>query len=236
MSKDFVYEGNELELFSDAVNWKSYFSNKIMPFISGHVLEVGAGIGNNTKILETKNVISWTCLEPDKEMTTQIENLNMEFTYPLSILNGTIASISNSEISKKFDTILYIDVLEHIKEDDEELEAAQKLLTTKGRIIVLSPAHNFLFSPFDRSIGHYRRYNKRILNNICPKKMKGSMFYLDSVGLIASSVNRYLLKQSMPTKSQIKFWDTLMITLSKIIDPLTFYKLGKTIVSIYRTK
>ena len=104
------YIGNELELFKNAHNWKSYFSGKLRDDIYGDVLEVGSGICANTKYLNNSNVTSWTCLEPDENLINSIEENNTNNIF----VNGTIDSIKDD---KKFDTIVYIDVLEHIEED-----------------------------------------------------------------------------------------------------------------------
>ena len=58
---------------------------------------------------------------------------------------------------KKYDTILYIDVLEHIEDDYAEIKHAMGLLTSGGRIIIVSPAHNWLYNPCDKAVGHFRR-------------------------------------------------------------------------------
>ena len=57
-----------------------------------------------------------------------------------------------------FDSIVYIDVLEHIKDDSAEIAAATARLRSNGTLVVLSPAHAWLFSAFDAAVGHYRRY------------------------------------------------------------------------------
>jgi len=67
--------GTELDLFSHASNWKSYWAKFIIPFIRGHVLEVGAGIGSSTLALSTCSYTSWTCLEPDPELATQLSDM-----------------------------------------------------------------------------------------------------------------------------------------------------------------
>ena len=58
------YIGAELEIFAAASNWKTYIAQKIGQFIHGRVLEVGAGIGANTRVLYSARVCEWTCLEP----------------------------------------------------------------------------------------------------------------------------------------------------------------------------
>ena len=70
-------------------------------------------------------------------------------------ITGTLASL-DPEV--KADTILYIDVMEHIAGDRQEMADAAARLRPGGHLIVLSPAHQWLFSPFDEAIGHYRRY------------------------------------------------------------------------------
>jgi hypothetical protein len=60
--------------------------------------------------------------------------------------------------------------------------------------------------------------------------------YLDSVGLVASLGNRLFLKSGMPTARQIALWDKMMIPLSRLIDPLTRYRLGKSVLGAWRKK
>ena len=103
-----------------------------------------------------------------------------------------------------------------------------------GVLIVLSPAHQWLFSPFDQAIGHYRRYNRSMLRHLTVSDLKiVSLKYLDSVGLIASLSNRWL-KQKMPTQGQIQLWDTLMVPLSRVFDPILQYAIGKSIIAVWR--
>ena len=84
----------------------------------------------------------------------------------VELLTGTIADILDRP--QRFDAVLYIDVLEHIEDDRGELERATRLLREGGYLIVLSPAHQWLFSPFDEAIGHFRRYDRRSLGALQP--------------------------------------------------------------------
>jgi hypothetical protein len=129
---------------------------------------------------------------------------------------------------------LYVDVLEHIEKDDQELLKAFALLKKNGKLIVLSPAHQSLYSPFDKKIGHFRRYNKEMLIKISPPNLVlKKMFYLDSLGLFLSLGNRLLLKAEDPTTRQITFWDKLIVPFSRITDRLSFFSFGKTIVAVW---
>jgi hypothetical protein len=121
-----------------------------------------------------------------------------------------------------------------IHNDRGELNAAASLLRPGGHLIVLSPAHQRLFTPFDAAIGHFRRYNRPMLQAISPASLRlERMRYLDCVGLFASAANLLFLRQSLPTKYQLSFWDSWLIPISRVLDPLFLYSVGKTIIAIW---
>lgn len=218
------YAGRELDIFARAQRWKQYWSAQVKPYIAGDVLEVGAGIGANTPFLRGATQGRWVCLEPDPELFARLRETQGE-----SIL-GTLADVAD----QRFDTILYIDVLEHIEDDASELKRAASLLRSGGRILVLSPAHPWLFSPFDAAIGHFRRYNRAMLQEISPCTAE-RIFYLDSMGLFASAANKLLLKQSMPTLGQIQTWDRMIVPVSRgFADRSLGFRAGKTIVGVWK--
>src|SRR5688500_4284746 len=163
MDDGFTYQGKELELFQSATNWKKYFSRVIVPFIQGKVIEVGAGIGSNIVFLNNSTAEKWLLLEPDKQLSSALTLLKSEGKLPA---NCEIQTNTISNLHENFDTIIYIDVLEHIQNDGEELRKAADLLDPGGHIIVLSPAFQHLFSPFDKAIGHFRRYNRTMMKKI----------------------------------------------------------------------
>lgn len=236
MTDERSYEGGELELFQAALNWKQYLRRQISEFLRGEVLEVGAGIGATTLALHDASVAGWTCLEPDPVLVARLEpavsgQLDRQGRCP-TLVTGTLRSL---EPDRCFDTIVYIDVLEHIEHDREELELAANLLNPRGHLVVLSPAHQFLYTPFDRAIGHFRRYDRRSLVACTPPECAlVRLRYLDSVGVAASLANRLMLRQSMPNAGQIVLWDRFMVPTSRAIDRLFGYTLGKSILAVWQ--
>jgi SAM-dependent methyltransferase len=224
------YIGKELELFQLAKNWKAYFSSSLHKYISGKVLEVGAGIGTSSSYLVTKEATSWTFIEPDIKLAEKISDNTAGISIPKRIVTGTINDIQ----SEKFDTIIYIDVLEHIDKSREEIRKANDLLNPSGHLIILVPAFQLLFSRFDKDLGHFRRYNKTLLRNeVNGTLAENKLFYLDSCGFLASLTNRFLTKQPIIHAIQLKFWDNCLIPLSKITDIICFHKFGKSLVGIF---
>jgi len=133
-----------------------------------------------------------------------------------------------------FDTIIYIDVLEHIRDDGEEMARAARHLTPSGHLIVLSPAHQFLFSPFDAAIGHERRYSRKAIMAVTPPSCRiVTVKLLDSAGFFLSLGNRLLMRSAMPTRGQIDLWDRFFVPLSRLLDRLTFYRFGKSVLIVW---
>jgi hypothetical protein len=227
------YTGSELELFSEARNWKAYFSRVLAPYVCGRVLEVGGGIGSNTPYLATPRVTGWTSIEPDESLAARIEERAARHAFPF-VWNVVVGTIDSLDPAARFDTILYIDVLEHILDHGSELSHAALHLSDRGNLVVLAPAHEFLFSPFDASIGHYRRYSRASLMGLTPPGCQIlNCYMLDAAGFLASLANRVFLKASMPTTAQIAFWDKVLVPISCILDRFTKFSLGKSVVAVW---
>jgi SAM-dependent methyltransferase len=222
-----VYPGTELELFATARHWKSYVAASLAPYVRGTVLDVGAGIGGNIRYLLNPTVTRWIALEPDPTLAAAIGD-----SAPCSVVNGTIATLP---ATARFDTILYMDVLEHIADDKHEMEQAARLLAPGWCLVILAPDHQFLFSPFDAAIGHYRRYGLKALRALAPANATTEVCRLmDCVGFFASLANRIALRQSDPTARQIAIWDRLMVRASRILDPIAGYRIGKSALMVWR--
>jgi SAM-dependent methyltransferase len=228
------YVGSELELFSTAANWKSYFSGVIRPFIGGRVLEVGAGIGANIPYLYSDQVEEWTSLEPDPDLAGRIAEAVERGTLPARC-RVKVGTLRDVEPASLYDTILYLDVLEHIADDAAELAAAANHLAPGGHLVVLGPAHQFLFSAFDQAIGHYRRYNSRSLAALTPIGCTlQHCRMLDAAGFFASLANAALLRASAPSPRQIRLWDGVLVPISRVLDRVTAHRFGKTVVVVWR--
>ena len=153
----------------DSANFHIKYCLKFMnKYLKGNILEVGAGCGSFTKHYQNKEITSITLTELDQ---TNILNLNKKFdsNKKIKIIRKNI-----DQIEEKFDVIIYLHVLEHIKHDQNEINEASKRLNKNGVLIIMVPAHQKMYSNLDRAVGHFRRYetdffkeiNLKVENNI----------------------------------------------------------------------
>ncbi len=224
------YVGSELVLFQHARNWKRYFADHLRPFVHGRVLDVGCGMGVNAEYLLNERVSSYTFLEPDPSLLAMVdENVRSTVLVYAERINGTTAHLPG----RRFDSILYIDVIEHIEDGAAELQQAYDLLESGGHLLIVVPAFDFLFSPFDRALGHHRRYDKAMLRSQLPAGLEPIITeYLDSLGFFLSFGNKALLRKELPSASQIRLWDCLVVPSSRVFDSLVMHAFGRSLVCV----
>ena len=222
------YPGEELDNFDKATVWRKYIYFEIKKFISGKVLEVGAGIGSFTNNYMSM-IEDITLSEVDKDNFEIIKNKFKN--HKIDITRKT-----TNEINTKFDTIMYLNVLEHIEKDKEEIKNAISRLNSKGHLIILVPAHNRLYSKFDEAVGHFKRYEINFFKNLSLENCKiKKVIYLDAMGYFLYYLNKiFFSEETYPSKLKIFIWDKIFTPLTFILDKLLINKFGKNILYIVK--
>jgi 2-polyprenyl-3-methyl-5-hydroxy-6-metoxy-1,4-benzoquinol methylase len=221
------YDGFELEHFDSASNFRKYQISLVKNFIKGKFLEVGAGKGGLIPFYK-KLANDITIIEPEKKLFKILKK--KYFNKKIKIEKKTI-----KDIKKKYDTIIYYDVLEHIKNDLKEIKDASKKLNKNGYLIFSVPAYQAFYSSFDKSVGHYKRYNKQDFLKLEKKtnlKIE-KLAYYDSMGFLFLVLNKIFFLKQTNLKNKIYLWNLLM-PISKFIDFLTFNKFGKSLLCVFK--
>ena len=216
-------------------NWRKYMSLKLSQHICLKVLEVGAGVGCTTKNLFNKEVKEWHSIEPNIDLYNKYLRNQNEGLIPkkVKITNCYLEDLKENS----FNTIIYIDVLEHIKDDKKEISLASLKVSNGGKIIILCPAYQFLYSKLDSSIGHYRRYTKRQIFDLFDNKyFELDGFYLDTIGIFANLLNKYIIKSASPSKFQYLIFNNIIIPISKILDKILNYSFGRSVIVVATKK
>jgi len=148
----------EFEDLQYANNYRSAILKEFLPYLKGEIIEVGAGIGQFTELLKTindaKRILT---IEPHEPFVKKIKQ-----TLPdIEAIRGTIKSVN---LNSQWDAIVCVNVLEHIKDDLDELKYYNQLLENNGgNLCLFVPARKELYSDIDALFGHYRRYNRKEL-------------------------------------------------------------------------
>ena len=226
------YLNEVLEFFDISDNYRSYQIELFGNYVGKEILEVGAGRGKIIEILAQNSEKQFTLLELDKNF---FDILNKKFNSKnIKVLEERTQNIKEN----KFDTIFYLDVIEHVEDDKFELDTAYNLLKKNGHLIIIVPAFQILFSKFDQKVGHFRRYRKEFFKRYSDEKNLKikKLVYFDFLGFFIILFSKLLnLTNSKKTTLGIKIWNFL-IPLSRLIDKITFHSIGKSIVCIYEKK
>lgn len=220
------YPGKELEIFDKAVLWRKYIYFLVKKYIKNDLLEVGAGIGSFTKNYKN-NLKNITLTELDKQ---NIKRLKKRFKGSKIKIKAKLTS----KLNGKFNSILYMNVLEHIKNDKKEINISLNKLNKKGYLIILVPAHNELYTKFDKEIGHFRRYKVNFFKKLKFKNARiVKLQYLDCLGYFLYYLNKIFYKNEIyPSKAKIFIWDKFFTPLTFFFDRFLNYRFGKNVLCI----
>ena len=223
------YSGWELKFFDASKNFRNYQYNLVKDFIGKKILEVGPGTGNFAENFLLNKSENLYLAEINKNLALDLENKFKDNK------NVNIISKKINEINISFDTICYFDVIEHIEFPEEELSEALNKLEKNGHLIVIVPAYNYLFSNYDKAVGHYKRYEKKFFidyikkNNLKCEKL----IYFDSIGYMFLLLNKIIRSKERSVGFATLIWN-LLIPLSKLIDLITLNSFGKSLLCIMR--
>ncbi len=193
-----------LEVMSQAENYNLWLFERINPYVGGDILEVGSGIGNFTKLLVGKGRVF--ALDYDRSYLGKLRKIvGNDSGY------GDVERGKYFFRNRKFDTIVCMNVLEHIKNDEKALSNIKSLLKKNGRLILLVPAHQMAYGLMDKKLGHYRRYDRKNLKE--KLEMAGfkvsTTFYLNMLGLLGWWFNGKILKKTIIPNGQLKIFDII---------------------------
>lgn len=223
------YIGEELDNFEQAHFWRKYTLSFVKKYLKNkNTAEIGAGLGSFSELI-VKYSKELSLIEPDKDFSDILKKKFSDHHKIKNVINGTTDDLKGM----KFEAIVHFQVLEHIKNDQEEITKNLEMLNDQSALIICVPAFMSLYSKFDKSIGHFRRYEKKDFEkfNLGNSKIV-TMIYIDSVGYILYKLHSFFLDNTNPSKFSIMIWDKIFIPLSYVFDFLFNYKFGKNLIVI----
>jgi SAM-dependent methyltransferase len=225
------YPGKELEAMSFAVNYHRWIIDEFEPYLGQQVAEVGAGIGSMSRLILAKPVRRLHAFEPSRNMFPKLaEGLRDEGrAVPVNDFFGP------KHAGQGFDSILYVNVLEHVEDDRAELANAWQALRPGGHLLVFVPALQWLYSDFDKQVGHFRRYGRAEL--VGHAQAAGFAIekarYFDVAGVIPWYLHFVLLRRPMGGGS-VSLYDKVAVPATRFLESIVAPPLGKNILMVAR--
>ena len=225
-----AYPGRDLEAMSVAHNYHRWIVDELKPYLGGSVAEVGAGSGSVSRLLLDGGAARLRAFEPSDNLYPLLARALRD--EPRAVAVKDFFHASNGET---FDSIVYVNVLEHIEDDRAELARAFDALNRGGHLLLFVPALGWLYSAHDREIGHFRRYSKAGLANL----VAGAGFtiakarYFDVAGIIPWYVNFVVLQNPLSGKS-IDLYDRFVVPVMRAVESTVAPPLGKNVLLVAR--
>jgi SAM-dependent methyltransferase len=231
------YAGRELEAMAFAVNYHRWILEFFQPFLGTRIVEVGAGAGSFSELLREREIESLSLVEPSPAMYRLLlkrlgeDNKDSRIRTYNALFGDVAAEIKSGQNP---DSIIYVNVLEHIAGDEGELRTIHQTLCRGGRIFVLVPALHWLYSKFDVELGHERRYSSAELH----EKLQGAGFkvlssrYLDMIGIVPWLIKYRLLRSTTMEAGAVNLYDKCVVPISRTIESFVSPPIGKNVILI----
>jgi len=226
---------SDLEIMIQAKNYRNCMYRRLAPSIGQRILEVGAGIGNFTEMFLDRELIV-----PSDKYQSCVEYLKTRLNtnpkvVPLQLdLENPAAAENLADFS--FDTVICLNVLEHVQDDLRALSYMHSVLAPAGRLVLLVPAFQFLYGSVDRAIEHHRRYTKK---DLIPKMRQTGFkientFYMNVIGMFGWFWNNRIMKIEEENSAQIGLFDYYIAPWAERIERLAPPPFGLSLIAIGR--
>lgn len=201
---------------ADAENYNAWIYQQIAPYIGQRVLDIGCAIGNITQFyLDRERIIGLDVVDESLDMvrTRFADHPNFE-AHLVDITTPALQQFKRENL----DTVVLLNVLEHIDDDIGALRNIHDVLMPGGRLLLLVPVIKALYGSMDKADHHFRRYSRAELNY----KLRAASFeiehqkYFNALGIAAWYFTNHVLRRSMAAPTQYSIFDRLVPILSRL--------------------
>ena len=229
----------ELERLASAERFIGWIADEIAPHLGRRVLEVGAGIGSvSLALAERRPDVALTVLEPAANLFDELQE-RLGDRAGITARKATSTELLDDDPAPTFDSVVYVNVLEHILDDERELRDAHQLLVEGGTLAIFVPALPRLYGSLDYKSGHHRRYVRGDL--AATVEAAGfevvDLRYLDVLGVAPYyAMYRLIDVKSLGAVSSTGY-DRVIVPVSRALQRLVPYPpLGKNLLAIARKR
>lgn len=233
MSTDFSYSGSELDAVAEADNYYRWIIDAFSEHIGPTTVEAGAGIGTVSELILRRGAVKDLLLvEP---ATNNVPALRKRFAGDprVRVHHGYLEELAPT---LRADTIIAVNVLEHVEMDHEFLRAAWTGLVPGGKLLILVPALPAIFGSLDRAFDHYRRYTRGALKAavLSAGFDIDKLHYLNSLGVAAWFVAGRVMSRTTLGRKQVRFYDRWVIPWLSKVEKVVHPPIGQSLFLVAR--
>jgi SAM-dependent methyltransferase len=222
-----------LDAVAEATNYYRWIIDSFSPALGERIVEAGAGIGTVAElVLRRASPREMLLIEP---AGNNIPELGRRFGDDprVTIHHGYLEDLGTT-ISP--DTVIAVNVMEHVEHDAEFLRAAQRTLAPGGALLLLVPAVPAIFGSLDRAFDHYRRYTRSGLREslLTAGFEIETLYYLNMIGVAAWFAAGRILRRTTLGRPQVQFYDRLVIPWLRRVESLIHPPIGQSLLAIAR--
>lgn len=237
MAEALAYAGHDLESMSLARNYRRWILEAFAPDLGRRVVEVGAGTGSFSELLLARAPESLTLVEPSEAMhRLLVEHVGRIPTRTrVTVHNDTFARVARRLAEEgRPDSVIYVNVLEHVDDDEAELRLVADALAPGGRAFIFVPAFNWLYGSFDRQVGHRRRYTRGELEAKCARAGLRTLrsVYFDAAGVLPWWLKYRVLRSEKMEPAAVKFYDDFCVPVVRRVEALIPPPVGKNVLLV----
>jgi SAM-dependent methyltransferase len=228
------YEGRDLEAMAVLSRYYRWMLETFAPYLHGHGVEIGAGQGTMSRLLVDR-LERLHLVEPSSNLFAVLRERFS--TDPRVTLQSVSAECYLEEVlPQTLDTVVMVNVLEHIEDDRSALIGIERSLRPGGYLLIFVPALRMLYSKFDRLVGHHRRYHLGELNAL----VSGASFeivhcrYCDVLGVVPWLILNRLLGSTRLNPTLIRIYDAVFTPTTRLLESLIKAPFGKNLILVAR--
>jgi SAM-dependent methyltransferase len=218
-----------LERLAEAPNYNRWMFDRLRRWVGRRVLEVGSGIGNLSRFLLDRERVVLTDTQPE-----YLERLRARFAEHanVGIARLYLPTVDAALADERFDTIVCLNVLEHVQDDRGSLVALRRLLQPGARLVLLVPALPALYGTLDQALGHYRRYTREDLR---AKFREAGLHvrhleYFNLAGIPGWWLTGRVLRRHLLPTGPLKWYDALVPLFR--LERLLPWRVGQSLIAI----
>ncbi len=226
-----LYQGlTTLEVLTEAKHYNRWIADNFLPYITTPLLEFGSGIGNISELLSSYTPLYLT--DTDERMLAHLKNKFFHIN-DISVNFFDVTQPPPEHLVGSFQTVIGINVLEHIEDDEKALVHLGNVLKPSGRLLLLVPSKKWAYTELDRQLGHFRRYEKK---ELAEKLVKASfyiekLYFFNIVGLMSWIIRDKIQRSGGLRPYQVSLFDSIVPILKRVESKVSM-PLGISLIAV----